>query len=836
MHRSSDEHEPKTAHGNATGWAGQRDLAAVPGATGLLEDLQQTAGNRAVAATIASPRPPGDGGQHDKRAPVGSRIINAAGPASSAIHRLVMSLKEWKKLSTRTGLARSEKLLLIDQALMQYNAAQTADATTRLQLLEALIQRIADWESSKLTDEGVIVSSRRDAVANLRDRATAEYDRLEEEHPPVEDVEDPGGVHAVATDARKRAVRVLQTFLAMQPSSSNVARLTGWEPLEQEAASLMDRADALGYTDEAGVAEDNALTEAQALASGIAGFRGLSERWLGTRVGPGRNLDQMLRHLAILESWLELDDESGVAAAAFINDVYSDLERLAAIAGMRDEEDDPWEFVDDDRGEMVDELMAAFDQGFTLSGYQGTGGLGNEGFQELYKSAPSTGPDTRTETQKGVQQAFDKLTPESAAAKDQLSGASDIGGGTAALTAEAFAVLSAVKVVADPTSSKKDKRDAWATLAKAPFSVYSSAMKITGGALTAKRSGGSLDASDVPGFSLEGVDTSTDAKLIGDFSGLVTGIIDSIKQVLDVVKHFGDRTEKQKSGDSRKRLEDAGLFMKKSTGALVSVANNSKVLMRLTYQIQGGGQVATSTIPTAATEFMGTGVPVLNLVMSILDAVQNTYKLTRLGVRRGSLTAKAQSTILRGADLAELTAVEFAHETLVKRMTRVGLNLGRSLMGIVAGGLNTSGIGLGPGMIVSLASTASSLGQVGIRMAKQKGRNVKAEKRAAKDEERGYTESFAEYQLRQQLAAARTQGTGKRRWEQFKTSTKLKFKFNWDKSSANKDATNKEVALEILRMNDEEIYSALGITHAMAATTDGAERLGIIVAALKKRD
>lgn len=775
---------------------------------------------------------PGGAARARPAAPAAQR----SAPAAGTIQRIVMTMKQWKKSSSRKGLARSEELLLIDEALMKYNAAQEADPATRKQLLVRLLQRIAQWEGSKLSDEGVIKSKRSDSVAELRNRATAEMDMLEEEHPSADDVEAAGDVDAVATDAHKRAIRVLQSFLAMQPSGANVAKLAGWAPLEQEADRLLETADALGYEDDAGDAEDHALTEAQALATGIAGFRGLSEKWLGTRIGPGRNLTQVQLHLTVLESWVDESTEAGVAAARFIDDVHNDLDRLAVIAGMADAEDDPWEFLDDDRGEMVDELISAFDQGFTLTGYQGTGGLGNEGFQELYKSAPEKGPDTRTGAQQGVQQAFDKLTPGSAAAKDQLSGASDIGSGVVSLGGDVMAILGAVKVVADPASSKAEKREAYATLAKAPLSVYSNAMKITGGALTAKRAGGTLDASDMPDFSASGVDTSTDAKLLGDFAGLATGIIDTIKRVLDVVNHFGDRSAKQKAGDTRKQFESAGLFLKKTTGALVSLSNNAKALMKLTYQIKGGGQAATSTIPTAASQFMGTAVPALNMVMSILDAAQNTYKLTRLGIRRGSLTQKADTMMAGGSDLAELQAVEFAHETLVKRMTRVGLNLGRSLMGIIAGGLNTSGIGLGPGMIVGLASSASSIGQVGVRMAKQKGRNVKAKQRAAKDAERGKEESFEQYKLRQQLAAARTGGKGKRRWEQFRTSMKLQFKFNWDKASANKAQTNKQVALEILRMDDDEIYDALGVKTAVKGEDDEAERLGLVLNALKKRD
>jgi hypothetical protein len=189
------------------------------------------------------------------------------------------------------------------------------------------------------------------------------------------------------------------------------------------------------------------------------------------------------------------------------------------------------------------------------------------------------------------------------------------------------------------------------------------------------------------------------------------------------------------------------------------------------------------------------------------------------------------------ADLKQVEAIEFAHGALVKRTDRIGISLGHALASIVAGGFNVSGVGLAPGMVISLSSSAMKLGQIGLRKGKQYGRDRKAKKRAKKDEQRiesglrDKPESYQEWKHRKRLQAAK-QG----KWEQFKTAVDVKFTFNWDKTSENKESTNREVALEVLRMKDTDIYDALGVTDALAAEEDFGKQLKIVVDALKKRD
>jgi hypothetical protein len=118
-----------------------------------------------------------------------------------------------------------------------------------------------------------------------------------------------------------------------------------------------------------------------------------------------------------------------------------------------------------------------------------------------------------------------------------------------------------------------------------------------------------------------------------------------------------------------------------------------------------------------------------------------------------------------------------------------------------------------------------------MRTAKQALRERKAGKRAQKDELRDKPESYKEWKHRKRLGAARTS-----KWQQFKTAIDIKFTFNWDKTRENKESTTRAVALEVLRMDDTDIYDALGVTDALAAEDDFGSQIKIVINALKKRD
>ena len=520
--------------------------------------------------------------------------------------------------------------------------------------------------------------------------------------------------------------------------------------------------------------------------------------------------DDLEEYLSELAGEVQEDWDNAVEVKQFIGNAIKEYKNVKLLTSGSDvDADDPFAFLDDNRGALIDEIITAVGKGTEIGGYLGTSFKGNAGFTEFIKPEHATAPDSN----------------------DRLSGGMDMTGGLTAMPADYLAIVGAVRVLADSSALPKDRRAAQTTLVAAPLSLLSSYLAFVGGALTATKGNGTSYTSGF-GFDPLQTDLSTDVKMAGDFAGVISGIVSSIKQLFDVFNHLGDRSDKQNEGAARKRLEDIGLFFKKVAGTLTSLANNSKALMKIGYQISGGGQVAKDAVSAAGSEFMGKAVPGLNLVMGILESVQQAWKLGRIGIRRQQLTSRIDAAFDENGDLISVQAMEFAHGTLVKRSTRIGINLGHALSSILAGSLNLSGIGLAPGLVVSLASTASRIGQVGLRLGKQRGREKKAQKRAVKKPD----ESYQQWEHRKRVEASGIEDTGKRRWQQFKTAIDIKFTFNWDKTAENKSSTVKAVAMETLRMNDTVVFTSLGIKGALIKEKDYAKRVSIVTKALEKRD
>jgi hypothetical protein len=135
-------------------------------------------------------------------------------------------------------------------------------------------------------------------------------------------------------------------------------------------------------------------------------------------------------------------------------------------------------------------------------------------------------------------------------------------------------------------------------------------------------------------------------------------------------------------------------------------------------------------------------------------------------------------------------------------------------------------------LAIGIAQTAEKLGAIAFRKAKQYARDKKAEQRAKKDEERGFSESYKEWEMRKQLEAAK-RGRGR----QFLTSIDVFFTRNWDKSTTKKAEATRDAALHILDMNDDDVLDALGVKKAVKDPKKSyKEKLDIVIAALKKRD
>ncbi len=874
--------------------AGLDALAAGPLHAAGADRLQRTYGNQTLArraaatATSAPPRPNRSGDltlivAHTRAstaeptdAHVGQRLARRSG--APVVQRFVMTGKQWEELSARVGKSRSVDLLRIDEALENYNAAANKPPVERIDLLVKLRAAIATWKQGKPVDAaGGIKSGRAAAVQQLEDAARDEVIRLGSQLMTQKKPTGAPDVLRAAGEIYERAIHELHHFLAKALNQKNADAVLGkWKVFRLEAQSLHHAAQALLVQPQQGAqpaqpAQDseatNAVIAAQGLREGMRAFRTIAYRYLhakrdDTKMSPRSrrkvDLGQIRARLKSTIGDVVLGASNTDAVMEFLTAVKADIDVFGAMAGAdkagAQQGKGKLAEIEGDSSEdwaLIEEVINANDTLTNLLG--GHAATGNEGIAEYYTPAPSSGPDTRSGGQKFFADLFSNLDPgknmsgaspeaqrQMTANRDYLLGSADLVSSIGGLGAEALTIYKAVKVLKDPKASDVEKAKARMTLITLGLPTVMNTYKAAGAIMTLMRGSnmektgeGGMGKSGF-GFTASGTDASTDVKMIGDFAGAFAGIISTISQVIDYFKWASDAASDPKAGrgGARKNLEFLGNALTKSTGIVSSLAGNTRALMKLGYQIAEGGQATSAGAATMSQ--LGGVVPGLQLVTSILQAIQQAYKLVRLGIRRGQLTDMI-GTLLQGkanADLRRVEAVEIAHESLIKRMHRVGINLGHALAAIVGGALSLSGFGSSAGLAITLASSATKIGQIGLRKGKQYGRD-----RSAKaHDKQGDTQTYKQWKRSRQLSAHEE---GK--WSRFKTAIEIKFTFNWDKSGENKGSTTREVALEILRMDDDAIFVALGVLDAIRERKQGKpksadDKLEIIVKALTKRD
>jgi hypothetical protein len=179
------------------------------------------------------------------------------------------------------------------------------------------------------------------------------------------------------------------------------------------------------------------------------------------------------------------------------------------------------------------------------------------------------------------------------------------------------------------------------------------------------------------------------------------------------------------------------------------------------------------------------------------------------------------------AEYATVSALEFTRESLDKRIKRILINLAHDLTNITAGGLNLSGIGTAPGMVIGLSSSALKLGQIGLRKAKQASRERMAKKRAKKGKEATY----GDWKDEKRLVASGSRREAAMNWIRTAVTP------NWDKTAANKGERNRGVAMELLELKDPDVFKSLGVWEKLEDEPDNYQkRLDIVVGGLTKRD
>ncbi len=778
-------------------------------------DLQRLCGNRATGRVIQSrlaERPPRD-------APGRVRIEHQAG-SGERIGRFIMTDHQWSKLAK--GSTGSAQFTAISKALNEYNhidfeagGARTQELAPdkRLAKVEEILSAIADWRAFKSRTKDPAKSKRAAGINQLEMRARRERAGLQELVGARAAPTTPDEIRLAADEIYNRGMHAAFRFVGLEPTEKTREEVTGyWKSFRTEAARLDRRAVALTKGSSAAEQADARNADAHSLVvrEAMRAFRTITYAHL--KVQKSRRVGALTDPVAIRQSIVDRAGELETAPArdadqAFMERALKHIDQLVTLSGA-----EKWaaaadvadvEPEDQAHLELIDSIFSAVDDAFTMTGYQGTGGQGNEGFQEFYK----------TDAHAGFREAFSRLESTDAATNARISGSSDIVSALAGLGGDVSAAYQAWKTWKDPESSSLEKASAMTTLIATPLTVVSQALKIAGGArhiheVVEGVQGGSRFLPESAGTA------ATDVKMAGDFAGLFAGFLGTISQFLDYLSWAQEKAEDPKTEE--RKLAFYGDLLRRDVGVVTSLAGNAKAAAKLGYQItqdtvaQG---VATSPV-----------IPALGLIMAVLNTLRSAQHLYRFSVRRSRLRVRIKEEM---ESVQRVEALELARETLDKRINRAGLDLGRALTSIVAGAFNVSGVGIAPGMVASLAVTASEIGQVGLRTAKKGLREKKAESRARKGKE----ETFEHWKLRKLMEAA---GKGSV-WARLKTKVDVAITRNWDKVKSNKKARASTAALEILDMNDDVVFKALGVKERLAATKDQKKRLKIVIGALEKR-
>lgn len=777
-----------------------------------------------------------------------------SGQGTALVQRSVMTDQQWQERSSRTGRMRSMELLRIDSALAVYNAQAEKGPSVRIDNLGEITKAINAWRATK--GNKLAKSARFNAIVELEGKIRAEQEELEGQKQRLVKPESQSEVLASALDLYDRAVHELHYFLAMPVSERSGQAVIGkWKEYRAQAQDIEIAANGLSaknpqYTTEEKNQLGNATLVARALRHAMRAFRTITYKYLKAKVDESwmddnekSKVDLSMIQLRLATLSLDVKNAPNMEQVHnLLSDIEADIVSFASLAGADKEGESKGKgkLAELDGGDsadfdLIEKVIEANDILTTLLGYHA--GTGNEGMQDAYKLKPEQGEDKRGKAAQGVAKAMSVLDPKDPRGQDIMLGVSDTLNALGGLGAEALTIYQCVKTLKNPKASDEDKAKARMTLITIGLPTILNTYKMAGGILNIIRAGDQYEQSKGKtgklagtgfGFKSDGVDVSTDVKLVSDFAGAFAGIISTIGQVIDYFKWVKEAADdpKIKQGGDRKTLETLGNGLLKGTGVVSSVAGNFQALAKLGYQIAEGGQAVSEK--AAAVSSAGGAVPGIQLVYGIMQAIQHAYKLTRLGIRKSNIGEKLEALRDYGAkvDVRRVEAVEAADLTLFKRMARVGINLGHSLASILAGGLTLSGVGTAPGMVIGLSSTALRLGQIGLRLSKQKLRDRSAKKRL----EQGKEESYENWKRRKRIEAQNA------KFKRFKVAMEIKFTFNWDKSSENKKSTTREVAFEIIRMNDWVILDALGIWASFQKATAIDEKLKIVTDALIKRD
>ncbi|WP_300038584.1 hypothetical protein [uncultured Roseobacter sp.] len=730
----------------------------------------------------------------------------------------VIPYEVWRTRSTKAGMKRSDMLLRIDEALILYQSAVFMDVKTQKARLAALAGKINTWIDAKNTKyAGKKRNSRRmSEVRELQNQVaakTAELDEVPDESPDV------GQRTSFSFDVYNRIRLRVQQIMAVPPRDIKIP------VAEKMVAGLAEMREQVRDID---IAHDPVTTIWDACSILIA----LGEDRLNVAVAArtrrnhtkkaplARYMARYKRHYTRAEQQIARQNATGHTVAphvlAAMQKTREDIGLYSAIAGKGNGEE-----PDFDLPEGFDESMDLAGEAMNALGMQGTGGKGNEGLEDYWKTTIPEGESAQKTAAKQmattIMGGLHSAIEDNQGAMDKVSGSADIGASavmSVKLGAELgrlFAIVSDCnrRLKTDPKNkSLKSKRGK--AIAELTFlsTVGTTEMlgKYLGGAFNIMKGDGQKFDSNM--FSSDSTDVSTDMKLTGDAAGVVLGAVDSVKNIVTMCKNIFQRAKPVKNDSKSLGEHGQDLFdsVHEIAGATNSVAKSYSAVRKLYEQIAAGGQIASENVGTVTDAVRGTVnnvpvIPVLGLIKGCMDFVSEGIKLARTG--HAAHKAKAMGKKLT-AQFSEPLYLAFmvTRDKFVKQIHRAIIDIIHAAASITSGALSVSGLGAGIGAAIGMVSTAAKLTQIGIRKFKQHRRDKKGGKET--NLEKAAMTADGEEFVNHALTRTQDRLGGK----------KKRGRYDLDKTTANKEFRYNFAAMEILRAPEDErkwFFDALNI-------------------------
>ncbi len=727
-------------------------------------------------------------------------VAHLNGLQSQVVQReAVMDYVTWKDSSSKTGRKRSNDLLAIDEALILYHESLEEKVSVQRHRLEDLQAAIDGWELSKKGSDSTVKSIRAGKVARLKRQVADKMAKLKK----IPDAKPQYGSRSDFThDVYSRVRARVQNILSIErPRASRDTR----KQMVAHLAEMREQARDIDPNHKPVDALWDACSVLIAVAEVHLGVRVHTRNHKSARAALSVYRSRFDGSLLAARKQISKSPKAASRITTYLETAVRDLNVFSAIGGTV-ETDMP----DMGPGDAFDEFTGVADEAMNALGMQGTGGKGNEGLEEYWKTNID-GCDPLAEAKKTVakitgglhQKTGDNATEQEKAqassANDQMSGAADYGAGLVMATqlgAEIARYVNIVKYCKGKPELKARRNWAIAKIVLLTTAGTTATLsKALGGELTFARGHGYTANSNFFDNTQEnkdqGIDMSTDVKLVGDSANILLSAVAAVKSIVSTVRKIKKRTattENYKKGN-KKVAEDTLDSAGDIAGTVSAAANTYSALTKVYFQIAGGGQIASESASAIAKGTTGpiSIVPLLGVVKGVLDLVRKGIDVGKAVKSRKKVT-KARDKFAKEGSEGLLAALRVTKETYNKRMKRAIIDIIHSAGSITGGILATTGFGTAISGLIGIASGVAKLFQIGARTAKQKLRNKKGGKLTNLEKQ-----AEAELDPHQEFVSQHLKNVRKR------LKGKSARGFNADKTTVNKEARYRNAALEILR-------------------------------------